>query len=552
MHLLTCFPVAPCADDIPAIMPSPFANIPHPLAMQACRMLQKSLPALDPPCTGLSAGKMFGVLVVRDADGNIGFLSAFSGMLNGQWQIPGFVPPIFDQAEMNRFLPEGSADLAALSEQLKLLEDAPQRALLMQQITQLEAQRDLALLELKQQHQTAKAERKQQREALKDLSDTAEQQSRMAALALASQRQKREAVNAAMHWDEGLEALQTKLHAYEQQLEQIRSQRTEKSRQLHRQVFASYVLQSHLQEQQPLTAFFADSTPPAGSGDCAGPKLIHYALKHHMQPLALAEFWWGASPATGIRHHGHFYPACRGKCLPILPFMLRGLNVEPEPDYMQPIAKDEPQIVYEDEAIVVVNKPAGLLSVPGKRVKDSVLSRMQQRFPESPELRLMHRLDMGTSGLLLLARHQQANRFLHQQFLQHRVEKRYEAILAGVLPDDRSEGEIDLPLRIDFDDRPRQTVCYQYGKPARTRWQLIARSRNAAGAETSRVWFYPLTGRTHQLRMHAAHPDGLNMAIVGDGLYGMPAERLMLHAQRLCFTHPISRQWMEFEAPTPF
>jgi len=556
MHLLTCFPVTPRADDIPAIMPSPFANIPHPLAAQACRMLQKRLPALDPPCTAHSTGKMFGVLVVRDADGRIGFLSAFSGMLNGQWQIPGFVPPVFDQAEMDRFLPEGSAELAELSEQLQALENTPQRALLKKQITQLEEQRDLALLELKQQHQAAKAERKQQRAALGDLvnnpSYTAEQQRRMAALALASQRHKREAVNAAMHWEKKLQALQKKLHACERQMEQIRSTRSEKSRSLHRQVFASYVLHNHLHEQQPLTDFFADSTPPAGSGDCAGPKLLAYAHLNHWQPVALAEFWWGASPVTGIRHHGHFYPACRGKCLPILPFMLRGLNVEPEPDYMQPIAEDEPRIVYQDDAIVVVNKPAGLLSVPGKRVKDSVLSRMQQRFPESAELRLMHRLDMGTSGLLLLAKHQQANRFLHQQFLQHRVEKRYEAVLAGVLPDDRSEGEIDLPLRIDFDDRPRQTVCYQYGKPARTRWQLIARSRDAAGTETSRVWFYPLTGRTHQLRMHAAHPDGLNMAIVGDGLYGTPAERLMLHAQRLCFTHPVSREWMEFEAPTPF
>ncbi|HCS13200.1 MAG: RNA pseudouridine synthase [Zetaproteobacteria bacterium CG06_land_8_20_14_3_00_59_53] len=548
MDLLSYFPVAPDADDIPAVMPSPFCHTPHPLAEKAVRMLQQRLSISD----ALSVtGKMYGVLVVRDTDGQIGFLSAFSGMMNGLWQIPGFVPPIFDLAEHDRFLPEGNDELAVLTAQLEGLEASLQDAPFRQQISQLQVQREQSLAAMKQQHQANKAVRRQQRLQLRDMPDTAERESRMAALALASQQQKRQATNAALLWHDKLHAVQVKLDALQQQIMQIKDARSAKSRRLHRRVFESYRLENRLQEKHPITHFFADGTPPAGSGDCAGPKLIHYALQHRMQPLALAEFWWGPSPSTGVRHHGHFYPACRGKCLPILPFMLRGLEVEPEPDYGLGIAADEPQIVFEDDAIVLVNKPAGLMSVPGKYVKDSVFTRLLDRYPQCPELKLIHRLDMGTSGLLLVAKNMQANSFLQRQFIQRRVEKRYEAVLSGVLPADKSEGEIDLPLRIDFDDRPRQMVCYQHGKAARTRWQVIARSNDTVPA-TTRVWFYPLTGRTHQLRMHAAHPDGLNMAIVGDDLYGSGAERLMLHAQRLCFTHPLTREWIQFEVPTPF
>jgi len=551
MDLLTYFSVAPPADDIPSIMPSPFSNTPHPLAQQACRILQQRLPAFEPTDVKTSAGKMYGVLVVRDADGRIGFISAFSGMASPRWQMTGFVPPIFNQMELDRFLPAGSNELAVLTGQLQELEESLQGSGLMQQISHMRQQRDQALAALKQRHQAAKAERKKQRLGLQQLADADEQHKQMAALALASQQQKRETINASLHWEEKLLLLQQQLDVLEQQIARTREARTEKSRQLHQQVFATYVLDNRLHERQAITHFFADGLPPAGTGDCAGPKLIHYAHHHQLQPLALAEFWWGASPANGVRHHGHYYPACRGKCLPILPFMLRGLNVEPEPDYGRDTEAREPEIVYEDDAILVINKPAGLMSVPGKYVKDSVLSRMQQSHPDCPELRLMHRLDMGTSGLLLAAKTLQANRFLHKQFIQHRVDKRYEAVLSKALSSDQSEGEIDLPLRVDLDDRPRQMVCFEHGKPAKTRWQVIAHSGEDE-AETTRVWFYPQTGRTHQLRVHAAHQDGLNAPIVGDDLYGRAGGHLLLHAQRLCFTHPVSRERMEFEVSAPF
>ena len=524
-------------------MPSPFANIPHPLAMRAAHMLQQRL--TEQISEKLNVGKMFGVLVVRDQGDRIGFLSGFSGMFNGKWELPDFVPQVFEMAGENSSLAFGNTELEGLTTQIENLEKSPRRAELAREISQLQQQCDQDLAALKQRHKEAKNQRKAKRQALINLSDP-DQQAQMRALALASQHHKREATNATQAWNEKLQAVQLQLDTLEKQIEQIREQRTERSRQLHREFFESYRLVNALQEELPITRLF-DSTPPAGAGDCAGPKLIQYAHLHHLQPLALAEFWWGPSPSAGIRHHGHFYPACRGKCRPILPFMLRGLKFEPEPDHGLGIDPSEPQVVFEDDSLLVVNKPAGLMSAPGKHVKDCAINRLIQRHPECPEMRLVHRLDMATSGLLLVAKTLHANKYLQRQFIQRSVEKRYEAILSKALPMDLVEGDIDLPLTVDLDDTPRQMVSHEYGRPAKTHWQIIARESG-----TTRIWFYPLTGRTHQLRIHASHKDGLNAAIVGDELYGKPAERLMLHAQHLSFNHPVTRERLEFEIPAPF
>ena len=552
--LVKYFPTAPAADEIPAVMPSPFSNAPHPLAEKACLMLQKRLasePDLPRDFFSANGGKMFGVLVVRDQHGEIGYLSGFSAMMNGQWIMPGFVPQVYDQAGHDAFLSDGNDLLADLTAQLQALEISPLRAELKQQIAAVMAARDQELSLLREKHKTAKDARKQQRQTLMqrdDLSDV-ERQPTIAALALASQHHKREATNASIQWAEQLQAVQDQLDDIEAEIITIKTERTEKSRVLHRRVFETYVLNNRLGETRPMTDFF-EGMPPAGAGDCAGPKLIQYAHQHGLYPLALAEFWWGASPASGIRHHGHFYPACRGKCHPILPFMLSGLEVEAEPDFglaVEAVGADEPRVLFEDDDLLVLNKPAGLMSSPGKYVKDSVYTRLMLRYPECPELKLVHRLDMSTSGLLLVAKNLRINKALQKQFIQRSVEKRYEALLNRRLAPEMQEGDIDLPLRVDFDDRPRQVVCYEYGKTAQTHWQVIGYE-----GEATRVWFYPHTGRTHQLRMHASHKDGLNAAILGDALYGEDAERLMLHAQRLCFDHPTSRERMVFEVPASF
>jgi tRNA pseudouridine32 synthase/23S rRNA pseudouridine746 synthase len=550
MNYITYFSDVPMDDDVPEVFPSPFSDEPIPLAEKAVLMLQHHLHTQSDWQHDFDAddgGKMFGVLLVRDAQGKIGFLSAFSGMLAGCWQLPGFVPPVFDEKEHDRFLPAGRAELMEMAEKLVLLQESSERTELLRQIPLLRQERERELAAIRARHKEKKAQRKLQRQSLAGLGDADEIQRQMSALALASQHDKREGRNAIDQWNEREQALQQQLDVIERQIAEIKTSRTEKSRGLHKKVFASYMLSNSLGDRRNITEFYLDASPPGGAGDCAGPKLIQYAHQHSLRPLALAEFWWGASPSAGVRHHGQFYPACRGKCRPILPYMLTGLEVEPEPMFGLNIDQQEPQVVYEDDVLLVVNKPAGLMSVPGKEIEDSVFSRLLQRYPDCPELRLVHRLDMSTSGILLVAKNLRANKFLQKQFIQRSVEKRYEAILSKALPVEQDQGEIDLPLRVDLYDRPRQLVCYEHGKAAKTHWQVISRE-----GDCTRVYFYPLTGRTHQLRIHASHKNGLDAAIVGDELYGVAGERLLLHAQRLCFTHPVSRERIDIEVAAPF
>ena len=551
--LLTPMPasiVAACPA-LPTSFPNPFACVPHPLAMAAAKLLQQRLEMMQQApdcCLSLDGqGKMFGVLVVRTAAGELCFLSAFSGMVAGQWHISGFVPPVCDQMILGSSRPDGAEALAELTQHIQQLEQSDTRRALIQAVATLEQQRRQAVSTMKAQHRQAKEQRRLQRQQLRRLNDPERLQRGLAELAAISKHQDREAASLKRHWRERLQATQQQLTDYEQRIDQLKVRRGKASRQLHRRLFDAYELRNALGERKLLRDCFADGLPPGGSGDCAAPKLIHYAVRHQLKPVAMAEFWWGESPSSGIRLHGHFYPACRGKCRPILPFMLRGISVDPEPDHQQAIADDEPRVMFEDDYLLLINKPAGLLSVPGKVCHDSVFSRLQQRYPDCPDLRLVHRLDMDTSGLLLVAKNLRINSLLQKQFMQRNVEKRYEALLDGLLPASPDSGIISLPLRVDLDDRPRQMVCYQHGKQAITRWQRVATTGDA-----TRVFFYPETGRTHQLRAHAAHRDGLHTPIVGDMLYGRPAVRMMLHAQRLCFRHPVTEEALCFEAATPF
>ena len=270
--------------------------------------------------------------------------------------------------------------------------------------------------------------------------------------------------------------------------------------------------------------------PPGGTGDCCAPKLLQYAYQHGLKPVCMAEFWWGASPVGEVRHHGHFYPACRSKCKPILDFMLQGLDVEHNP-LEQPQQDTVLDTVYDDRWLTVLNKPSGMLTVPGKALEDSLLTRYQAAHPEAHGPIVVHRLDQETSGLVIFAKDKATHKALQQQFEQHTVSKRYIALLDGLVMQD--EGVIDLPLLPDVDDRPRQRVDHEHGRPAVTRYRVLERNDGV-----TRIGLEPLTGRTHQLRVHASHPLGLNCPIVGDRLYGRAASRLMLHAQSITFAHP--------------
>jgi tRNA pseudouridine32 synthase/23S rRNA pseudouridine746 synthase len=328
--------------------------------------------------------------------------------------------------------------------------------------------------------------------------------------------------------------------------------RTARSRTLMRQIQDSYHFTNARGDVHALRDIFAPAEPPAGAGDCAAPKLLAQAYRLGLTPLALAEFWWGAPASTGDRRQGVFYAACRGKCLPILTHMLGGLPADEPPLYgSAALAADEPRVVYEDEHLLVVNKPSGMLTVPGRgaTMQDCVMTRLRARYPEATGQMVVHRLDLDTSGLLLAAKDPAIASALQRLFSLREIDKHYVAWLDGDVTGDH--GHVHLPLRMDIDDRPRNIHDPVHGKPAHTEWQVLARENGR-----TRVKFTPHTGRTHQLRVHAAHPDGLDAPIVGDRLYGRTApdedERLLLHAERLAFVHPVTGEEVVVEAPAPF
>jgi tRNA pseudouridine32 synthase/23S rRNA pseudouridine746 synthase len=568
--MITCFSPPPEQHEIPLAFPSPFNARPHPLARRAAVQLQEYLRRQSDwqhDFTSADGGKMFGVLVVRDARGQPGFISAYSGMLAGQWLLPDFVPPIFDMAQRAIFLPAGESVVEAYTHQIQQLQDSDEYRALQGQLQILTAQRDVALADLKTVHSRRKRNRHEQRlltpgVVVADDSSAQAQAQLLVRLSFESQQDRREQRALSAHWAERLLPVYNRLGEIDQQIEALKKKRTQQSRQLHKQVFKSYTLINSLGEQKVIADCFSTGHPPGGAGDCAAPKLIHYALCHGLTPVAMAEFWWGAPPIKGVRHHGNYYPACRGKCYPILPFMFKGINMQAAPRPGSNFSDDKAlDIVYEDTDLLVVNKPSGLLSVPGKEIHDSVLTRLQQHYPEAMGPLLVHRIDMATSGLLLAAKTRAAHKSLQKQFIKRTIEKRYLAVLSTPLQRTSSEqsafhqasglisnsGTIQLPLRVDLDDRPRQLVCHEHGKAAITRWEVISRDQ-----DRTRVYFYPLTGRTHQLRVHASHHCGLNAPIIGDELYGEQAERLLLHAERLCFKQPTTGQRLEIIVPAPF
>jgi tRNA pseudouridine32 synthase/23S rRNA pseudouridine746 synthase len=339
------------------------------------------------------------------------------------------------------------------------------------------------------------------------------------------------------YWKETIAQARQKLADFEANIQRLKDERKAKSAALQQKLFQQYSFLNQNGETKSLGAIF-DNNPPASAGECAAPKLLHHAFQHQLQPIALAEFWWGQSPKSEIRKHGHFYPACTGKCKPILAHMLVGLNVDDNPLLQNPAENKELTFLYDDAYLSVVHKPAEFLSVPGKAIRDSVYTRYQARFPEATGPLIVHRLDMSTSGILLLAKSTEVYLQLQAQFMKRTVQKRYMALLNGTIDQDR--GVINLPLRVDLDNRPNQLVCYQHGKPAKTLWEVVERREH-----TTLVHFYPITGRTHQLRVHAAHTEGLNAPIVGDDLYGTKADRLYLHAERIRFWHPVLGKEME-------
>ncbi|MGJ1242089.1 RluA family pseudouridine synthase [Sphingobacterium siyangense] len=544
------------AIELPTRFTFPFCYEPHPLAVTAAQELQYYIETqddwthnfgLDAAVEGLAIGKMFGVLVVKNQHNELGYLAAVSGKLAGSNKHRHFVPPIFDMLEENSFFLNEEVHLNALNRKIENLETGEELANAQRNLDLLKNGWDKSLDELKSKLRIQKKERKETRTKLKVSLSDAEYQLLMEDMRSQSLKDKQQLQRFQYEMHLALETESNHLHQLLSTITALKEERKMRSGNLQKQLFEQYNFRNAKGQHKNVVNIFQEfdrTTPPAGSGECAAPKLLQYAYENQLTPIALAEFWWGCSPASEIRRHKNYYPACRKKCEPILGYMLEGLVVDPNPMQQETTLDLALPQLYEDEDIIIINKPAEFLSVPGIYVKDSVYNRILQRYPNAGPI-IIHRLDMSTSGLLVVAKNKEAHKFIQDQFIQHTIKKTYIALLDGII--EAASGLIDLPLRVDLDDRPRQMVCYTYGKPAQTKWEKIAITNNQ-----TRVRFYPLTGRTHQLRMHAVHPNGLNTPIVGDDLYGRKANRLHLHAASITFIHPRSKQEMTFEIEPDF
>ncbi|RKH27344.1 RluA family pseudouridine synthase [Corallococcus sp. CA041A] len=546
------------ADELPGAFPSPFDAVgPHALARRAAESLQATLREgfIAPGITsavlqGPDGGKMFGVLVVRQPDGTLGVLRAFSAMLAGRWDVPGFVPPVFDREARARVEPVADATVKSLltraetwrtSEELRRVreeDDARQT----REATEREAMR--------LRHDTHRRQRHERRAAIVAMSALTETE-RAQALHTLDQESRGDKAEK-RRWDAAQEEARRQLAPArakaERRVRALDRLRRIVSRGFMKQFHDTYAITNARGETRPLRSLYGGAEPPSGAGDCAGAKLLAYAFAHGLQPVALAEFWWGTPPASGGRIQGAFYPACRDKCGPLLPFMQEGLEVSAPRVFVPPPAPTpDLSIVFEDAWLVVIDKPCGLLSVPGRDASllDSVLTRLRARYPNATGPLLAHRLDLDTSGLLVAALDSRTHASLQRQFLHRDVAKRYVALIDG--PVHGGSGTITLPLRVDLDDRPRQIVDPIHGKPAVTDWEVLHRA-----VSHTRVAFHPRTGRTHQLRVHAAHPQGLGAPIMGDPLYGHAGLRLHLHAETLSFVHPATGQRVSFTRAAPF
>lgn len=535
--------------EVPERFTFPFFYEPHALTKLAAADLQAYLEkefeadhnfGLDESQEGLVIGKMFGVLVVEDAEGRLGYLSAFSGKLANSNNHARFVPPVFDMLTKGSFFLEEEKVLNAMNRKIEELEANLELAELRDLYANYSLESEKEISDFKNWMKANKVERKRIRES-NDSSISEAELVRQSNLDQFKFRMLKES------WKQVLEDFNAQISAFESKIECLKKERREKSGQLQNQLFEQYSFVNPAGKWKSLGAIFSETVfekPPAGAGECATPKLLQYAFLHDLKPICFGEFWWGASPKSEVRKHGHFYPACSGKCRPILKHMLEDVELE-ENLLLKNLAEDKQiKILYEDDHLWVVNKPAELLSVPGIEIQDSVYTRLQEMMGGIEPL-IIHRLDMSTSGILIVAKTKQAHQFIQQQFIKKTIQKCYTALLNGVLKN--KEGEINLPLRGNVVDRPRQMVDFENGKKAITKYKVIERKDGK-----TMVHFWPVTGRTHQLRVHSAHELGLNAPIVGDDLYGTAADRLHLHAAWIQFRHPVTREVMEFEEKAEF
>ena len=550
--------------DFPERMNNPLDYQPHPLCIAVCKELQTYLSEREDWREEIDKGKMFGVLIVENAQPasgapEIGYLAAYSGQIGGRSDWDDFVPAVFDYLQPDGYFKTHEAEISGINQSIRKLEANTHMKEAKGLILQLQEERKHTIAAYQEKIKKAKAKRDARREA-GSLNPEEE-----AEMVKESQFMKAELRRLKKSLSEKT-SLETEYEAYQADILSLKQLRKTLSDALQQWLFSQFRMQNHEGESKDLLEIFRDAAlrdypqatiatsriaalkmvPPAGSGECCEPKLLQYAYSLGYKPLQMAMFWWGESPKEEIRHHLHFYPACNGKCKPILQWMLPASTFEPAAVDLSLYNKVE--TLYEDREIAVIHKPEGLLSVPGKdAAQPSVYALMRSKYPEASGPLIVHRLDMSTSGVMMIAKTEFAYHRLQKAFLNHQIQKKYVAIISGkVIPE---KGIISLPLMPDYLDRPRQILDHELGKEAITEYEVL----EPVDDFHLRIALYPKTGRTHQLRVHCAHQEGLNAPILGDPLYGNEkAARLHLHAEEITFEHPLKGKKMTITRKADF
>lgn len=532
-------------------MNNPFDYIPDEACRTAFSELVLMLNAIEDAnlIRELEAGKMLGVLLASDAKGRIHTLYAFSGQLgNYGFYYPGFVGPVFDYLKPDGYFKRQEANILQQSNEIHRFEEET----LSKAKKEFQEEEERLIYEVeayRNQCHLSRLNRKRIR-ASGDI-DEAQQ----LAMIQQSQFEKAELHRKKKSISDKLAPLREKMDNALKTLEAMKEKRRKDSEDLQHWLFDNFKLLNARGTQKSLTEIFANTSmkiPPSGAGECCAPKLLQTAYLQRLLPLSIAEYWYGKSKNGEIRLHGKHYPACRGKCLPVLGWMMQGLDIHPPFNCEQSVTGIfKPTILFENEWFCVINKPSGMLSVPGKGYAMSVQKWLEEKYGLECNVKLVHRLDQDTSGLLIAAFGDISYKLLQKQFALRKMRKTYIAELDGdyIEKNIPKRGRISLPLSHNWIDRPRQRIDFEMGKEAITDYEFVNVAKGF-----SRVKFYPLTGRTHQLRVHSASEYGLGMPIVGDRLYGEAGKKgaLRLHAQKIEFTFPLNGHNYSFESPVPF
>ena len=544
MDMLHRFNIDTSGIKLPSQFTYPFNYVPHELTRIAAGQVREYVSSVKTLHDELVQGKMIGVMVVADDSGSLGFLSAYSGSLSCNEGRAYFVPPVYDTLAPDGYFKAEEARISEINRRIKELEESAGLSRLKAEKNMMEQAASNALSAYRLLMKQLKSRRDEAR-----ASGTGDKD----AMLRESMFQKAEYKRVKKVWEQRIGAVASELERFNVRINELKSERHSRSAALQDWLFHQFVMLNGKGERLDLCDIFASTpqrVPPAGAGECAAPRMLQYAYLHGLRPVAMAEFWYGRSPGDTVRRDGEFYPACRGKCLPILNFMLQGIDVEPNPLAGSDRSPDlKVHVLYEDEWMVAVDKPAGMLTVPGKTGGISLLELVAKQLHIDCRHASVHRLDMDTSGIVLFAKSAEVGNMLRRMFENREISKCYVALLDGIAGSAGDCGTIELPLAGDMLNRPFQRVDYENGKQAVTRYEVLSVDEVRG---TTRVCFSPLTGRTHQLRVHAAHTGGLGHPISGDNLYGKRGVRLMLHAAIVDFVHPVKRNRVHIEAPVPF